>query len=162
MVVFKSEWPSRCWTCFKVIPASKQRLACVCLNPWILIGRKSLPSTILISHFLGNVLGIGFLNSFSKMYLVSGFCFLHFFKILFVFLSRLINRLLLTVLVLPISSPAKPLVIALLMSRVLSVQSFHSRAKISPFRAPVKARRRNRTIFSRSFVLETSFKNFWS
>lgn len=160
MVVFKSECPNRCWTCFKVIPASKQRLACVCLKPWILIGRRSLPSTILISHFLGRVLGIGFLNSFSKMYLVFGFCFLHFFKILFVFLSRLISRLLLTVLVLPISSPEIPLVIALFMSRVLSFQSLHSRAKISPFRAPVKARRRNRVILSRSFVLATSFKNF--
>lgn len=160
MVVFKSECPKRCWTCFKVIPASKQRLACVCLKPWILIGRRSLPSTILISHFLGNVLGIGFLNSFSKMYLVSVFCFLHFFKILFVFLSRLISRLLLTVFVFPISSPAKPLVMALFMSRVLSFQSLHSRAKISPFRAPVKARRRNRVILSRSFVLATSFKNF--
>lgn len=41
MVVFKSECPRRCWTCFKVIPASKQRLACVCLNPCILIGRRS-------------------------------------------------------------------------------------------------------------------------
>lgn len=91
MVVFKSECPKRCWTCFKVIPASKHRLACVCLKPWIFIGRRSLPSTILISHFLGKVLGIGFLNSFSKMYLVFGFCFFHFFKILFVFLSRLIS-----------------------------------------------------------------------
>ena len=69
------------------------------------------------------------------------------------------DRFSITYLVLPISSPAKPLVIAF-MSRVLSVQSFHSRARISPFRAPVKARRRNRVIFSRSFVFETSFKNF--
>ena len=81
------------------------------------------------------------LNSFSKMYLVFGFCFFHFFKILFVFLSRLISRLLLTVLVLPISSPAKPLVMALFMSIVLSVQSFHSRAEISPFQCPCEGQK---------------------
>ena len=132
MVVFKSVWPSRCWTCFKVIPASKHKLAWVCLKPWILIGRNLLSFKIPSNHFLGKLVGIGLPNSFSKIYLVPGFCFLHFFKIFCVVWSKLINRLLLTVLVEPNSSPAKPLVISLFIFRVLLLfQSFHSSAKIS-------------------------------
>ena len=162
MVVFKSECPSLYWTCLSVIPASKHRLACVCRKPWILIGRTSESLTICCSHFRGSVPGIGFPNSFSKIKVVVGFISLHSLSSSLVFSSKLINRLLLLFFVGPTDSPSNPLVMALFMLRVLLVQSSHLRAKTSPFRAPVKARRRKRTFFLSSSVWSTNSRKDFS